>query len=585
MNSRPARSRGVAAIVASMAVIGSSAAMTAPAAQSAPPTEDCATAFPVAEITKGQQVDGLTVTEGTEPITFTGEVLGVLNDGIAPGVDMIIADMANAEQPTRIDEVGIWQGMSGSPVYSEDGRLLGAVAYGLSWGPSTVAGITPYEKMDDYMPAATGSPQVAVSERMARTIAAESDVSERQASDGFRRLRVPLTISGISKSRLRQGREERKYITRQGRAGTLVGTAAASASADPTSVKDGGNLGAALSYGTITAGGVGTVTDRCGDDVVGFGHPMMFSGRTSLGLMPADALYVQEESLGAGFKVANLGTPAGTITQDRLTGITGAIGETPAEVDITSTVGYGSRDPQTGLSHSLSQDWHADVTFMQVVAMHDVAIDAIQPGSEAAGVTITGTAADGSPFTLEFDDRYVSDYDVAYAGLWDIADLVWLLSRMEGVEIGSVTTDATVTDSTATWRVGKVQQRRNGHWVTVTRRSPAVVSAGGTLNIRTLLTGAEGERWVPQAVRVPQAVGREGSLQVEGGSSTWNDSLYQASTVQEVQESLASDVRNDEVSASLNFWSRRNETRSQSISPPQDLVVTGQRRANVVVRR
>ena len=65
------------------------------------------------------------------------------------------------------------------------------------------------------------------------------------------------------------------------------------------------------------------MTDRCGDDLVGFGHPMMFSGATSLGLMPADALYVQEESLGAPFKVANLAAPAGTITQDRLTGITG----------------------------------------------------------------------------------------------------------------------------------------------------------------------------------------------------------------------------------------------------------------------
>ncbi len=570
--------------MASMAVLGSGAAMTAPAAQSAPPDSDCATAYPVAEVTKGQQVDGLTVTEGTEPITFSGEVLGVLEDGIAPGVDMIIADMANEENPTRIDEVGIWQGMSGSPVYSEDGRLLGAVAYGLSWGPSTVAGITPYEKMDDYLPGQTGSTQVAVGDRMARTIAAESDVSARQASDGFRRLRVPLTISGISKSRLQQGRQERKYVSRQGRVGTLVGTASSTSTTDAASVKDGGNLGAAISYGTITAGGVGTVTDRCGDDVVGFGHPMMFSGRTSLGLMPADALYVQEDSLGSGYKVANLGAPAGTITQDRLTGITGAIGETPAEVSITSEVTYGPRDGR-GVSHSLSQEWHASVTFMQVLSMHDVTIDAIQPGSETAGVVVTGTAADGSPFTLAFDDRYVSNYDIAFAGLWETADLVWLLSRMQGVEISSVTTNAEVTDSTATWRVGRVEQRRNGRWAAVTRRSPAVVSAGGTLHIRTLLTGAQGERWVAQSLNVPKAAGREGYLEVEGGAWTWNESLYDATTVQELQESLASDVRNDEVRASLNFWSRRKETRTQNISEPQDLVVTGQRRASVVVRR
>ena len=55
----------------------------------------------------------------------------------------------------EIDRVGgIWQGMSGSPVYAEDGRLIGAVAYGMSWGPSPVAGVTPFADMDTYLPPA-----------------------------------------------------------------------------------------------------------------------------------------------------------------------------------------------------------------------------------------------------------------------------------------------------------------------------------------------------------------------------------------------------------------------------------------------
>jgi hypothetical protein len=36
--------------------------------------------------------------------------------------------------------------MSGSPVYAADGRLIGAVAYGLA-GASTIAGITPAADM------------------------------------------------------------------------------------------------------------------------------------------------------------------------------------------------------------------------------------------------------------------------------------------------------------------------------------------------------------------------------------------------------------------------------------------------------
>ena len=74
----------------------------------------------------------------------------MLQDGIAPDVDMVMMRLTSPE----IDRVGgIWQGMSGSPVYAADGRLIGAVAYGLSWGPSPVAGVTPFADMDTYLAA------------------------------------------------------------------------------------------------------------------------------------------------------------------------------------------------------------------------------------------------------------------------------------------------------------------------------------------------------------------------------------------------------------------------------------------------
>jgi hypothetical protein len=572
-----------------MALLGSGAAITAAPAQSAPPEQDCAEAFPVASITRGQQVDGLTVTEGTGPTAFSGEVIGVLKDGIAPGVDMIVADMGNQSgDPTNdtvIDEVGgIWQGMSGSPVYSDDGRLLGAVAYGLSWGPSTVAGITPYEEMDDYLPGRVES-EVPVTDAMARAIAARTDVTARQADDGLEQLRVPLTISGISQSRLKDVRsgEQGDYLHREGRAGTLVGAAGPGVMADESDVVDGGNLGAAISYGTITAGGVGTVTDRCGDDVVGFGHPMMFSGATSLGLMPADALYVQKESLGAPFKVANLASPAGTITQDRLTGITGTVSGLPAEVPILSTVSYGERS-RTGDSKSLAQEWNTDVTIMQMLAMHDVVIDAIQPGSETSGVTLT-VQAGGEEVTIASTDRYVSEWDIAYESLWSIADLVYTISRLEGVEITAITTDSDVTDSTDTSRLGKLQQKRGGHWVTIGRRQPAVVERRGLLTVRAQLKSPDGTEWLTEQVRVPAKARGEGRLSMTGGSWTWNEALWEANTLEEVQEAVAGDVRNDEVETRLSFWSRRTDLTKRAVSEPQQLVVEGNRSASVVVRR
>lgn len=85
----------------------------APAVASARAAGDCAVPFPIAELTAGQAVTGLTVHQGTSPSSFSGTVVGVLKDAIAPGLDVVLARLSSPE----IDRVGgIWKGMSGSPV-------------------------------------------------------------------------------------------------------------------------------------------------------------------------------------------------------------------------------------------------------------------------------------------------------------------------------------------------------------------------------------------------------------------------------------------------------------------------------------
>ena len=128
-------SRWTAAAVATAATM-TLAGLSASPAQSAPGSA-CPAPYPVQSLTKGAPVTGLTVGEGTQPDGFTGEVIGVLDNGIMPGLDMILVRLTS----TEINRVGgIWSGMSGSPVYAADGRLIGAVSYGLAAGPSKVAG-------------------------------------------------------------------------------------------------------------------------------------------------------------------------------------------------------------------------------------------------------------------------------------------------------------------------------------------------------------------------------------------------------------------------------------------------------------
>ena len=86
---------------------------------------------------------------GTTPEGFTGKVIGVLEDGIAPDVDMIMVELS---PPTRSTASGASGRACPAPrSTTPTSRLIGAVAYGLSWGPSPVAGVTPFADMDAYL--------------------------------------------------------------------------------------------------------------------------------------------------------------------------------------------------------------------------------------------------------------------------------------------------------------------------------------------------------------------------------------------------------------------------------------------------
>ena len=163
------RGRVLASLTAAALVAGTATTAALGSSAQAAPTPDCKAPYPVASLTPGDAVTGKTVSQGVTPAPFTGEVIGVLDDGIAPGLDMVIVDL---DSPAISAAGGIWQGMSGSPVYAGDGRLIGAVAYGLAYGPSPIAGVTPFEDMDDYMAAAPRPARADVDTDTAQQIAA-----------------------------------------------------------------------------------------------------------------------------------------------------------------------------------------------------------------------------------------------------------------------------------------------------------------------------------------------------------------------------------------------------------------------------
>jgi hypothetical protein len=589
------RGRALASLSAVLGLGLAAAAVTTSPAQSVAPTGDCAVPFPVSDLTRDQPVHGLTVTSGTTPEPFTGSVIGVLEDGIGPDIDMIMVRLSSPEL-ARVG--GIWQGMSGSPVYAADGSLIGAVAYGLSWGPSPVAGVTPFASMDDYLaaPASTVS-KVPVTARAARVIAQESDVTAAQAAQGFTEFEMPLGVSGVSGQRLARAdkaglREQHKWL--QG--GTYkMGAAAAAAGGGPgaETIVAGGNLAASLSSGDVTAAGVGTATSVCEGRVVGFGHPMIYSGDGStLALHPADALYIQEESLGAPFKLANLGAPVGTITDDHTTGITGFFGALPASTEVTSVVGFAGRS-RTGSTQVSVQDFLPDTAFYQNLLNHDAVIDGATEGSELQTWSITGNR-NGTPFEFGSQNRYASDSDITWASAWQVADLAWMIGRVPGVTITDIDLASEVTRDSSTFELTRIEQRRGGSWTRVGgKSSPVIVKAGRALRMRAVLSDGTSTKVVPFGADIPaKSLGSMGRLFVSGGGS--NDGFFfedegffdgSPDSLASIEKLLASQVRNDQLSIVLALEGRRGSNIVRSKSEPQEKVVSGAKRVRVIVAR
>ena len=512
----PTRRRRLAAVTAVTGLLAVLPVVSAGLPASAAPEEDCAEPFPLAEVTPDQVVEGLTVSRGTEPDPFTGRVLGVIRDGISPGVDMIIADL---DSPAIDAAGGIWQGMSGSPVYAEDGRVLGAVSYGLAYGPSPIAGITPFEAMDDYLPATP--PRVRLTPALAKRVADRTDVSARAAGQGLSELQVPLGVSGVPArvlERAAAGAADRSWFTR----GAVVMGRAAAAPAGPTAddVEAGGNLAASLSYGDVALAGVGTATSVCDGRVVGFGHPLNFGGDDqTLGLHPADAVYVQPDSLGAPFKIANLADPVGTITDDHLTGLTGELGDVPDVVTVQTHIRSGARE-RLGTSYVSVPAALPEVAFYQILGNHATVLDEDGPGTETQAWTIEGFDSDGSPFTISYSNLYASDYSLLEDASYPLPDLLAQITAIDGVRITSVLNEIVVAPEARMLKIGRILQKRGNRMVVVTeeaagrragRRHPAAPGQPGRCVTRPRVENLA--FLVPRGVR-----GGEGALFVQGGT-------------------------------------------------------------------
>ena len=344
------------------------------------------------EVSRGQKGHGLSVFAGSEPELFDVEVLGVLRN-TTPELSYILARLTGQD----LERSGVIAGMSGSPVYFGD-RLAGAVAFSYLFGLDAIAGITPIDAMRRLVTLppgvaarSTGAPaglEIGFDDLVQREFA--SDLLARQlerlrsASPQGARSAVHWSASGFgggAAALLRQSLGELSQGAGGGGAPSSGGGGAPSsggggAQSSGTELVPGSAVAAVLVQGDLNLAAHGTVTDRIGDEIIAFGHPMFSLGPVDLPLAPSEVITVIA-SVSNSFKLSNAGPVIGAFDQDREAGIRGQLGRRAPTTPLTVELG--------GLAERRYRMEVSNLPQMRPMLMAVSTLGAIESGSYSGG--------------------------------------------------------------------------------------------------------------------------------------------------------------------------------------------------------
>jgi hypothetical protein len=501
---------------------------TTVAAMEGPAVADtgCPQVMPVSGVSPGDTGYGLTVSRGTEPEPFEVKVVDVLRDAIAPGVPLIVVEVGSPE----IDRVGgIWSGMSGSPVYI-GGKLLGAIAYGFSWSPSKLAGVTPAAAMLQVPTRPNRPPSIELAQvelpDEIRAQAIEDGVAAARAG-AMQQLQIPVRVSGPAGAKFDRFAAEFE----QAHPGIRVvrgasGSGAGASVPEAEKIVPGGNLAVSLWYGDASAIAVGTATTVCNGVVTGFGHPLMFDGATRMGIHAASAVRVADDAVFGPYKLANAGPLVGTVDQDRLAAVAGRLGPLPATTAITSRI-TNLDDGRTvvGRTVSIWPDELLSPFLLHGWNHYDALVfdDLYFSGTSQVRWTVKGLHADGSRWTVTRENRHASRFDLSSESLFEAAIYVQLLHDNPFEEV-RVTSIDYVAAAGASYRALEIlgrdirAQGPDGEWHEASMGVTLV--PGSTLRLQVPLRGFRaGVRTIEVELEVPAGAAGFGELLVSSGQS------------------------------------------------------------------
>ena len=394
--------------------------------------------------------------------------------------------MFEASDPALIQIGGVAAGMSGSPVFTEQGTW-GAIAYGFDAqdSPPYYGFATPIEWV-----IGTQTPWPA-----AKPMA---------TWEGYHitPLEIPLLKTGA----------HGVHPLPEGRSSLLSKTVAAGLTRErQESFEAGRPLTVGLLLGELTLGALGTISYVDGNRIYGFGHPMNGSGSVELPIIEAKVLG-EVSNLFAPYKFATLNpTVRGTLTEDRLPAVRGVLDEEPELVPIKSvytspsggTVELAHRMPAR-IDPSTALNLVAIAFFYPLTNRVDNEPDhSIRVATDISFVGSDSTLARSRLYST-LDGRLLASISNAYG---DVSDaLAALMTRNDYVlQVREAEVQVEVIPETRFAIVGQVT-------------ADSVASLGSTLNVTTSLrVGRIRDREVELALSVPDTL-PPGLYQLKVGS-------------------------------------------------------------------
>ena len=411
----------------------------------------------------GMRGYGLTVFAGTRIDTFQVEVLAVLRNYNVQSDAIIIRASGGP-----IDESGIVQGMSGSPVYI-DGKLIGAVAWTMSFSKSPIGGVTPIQSMMTLSDRPLGQPPesrnvwqpgTSITPAMSPT---EQNTVRRQALQPLTLpaewsrdpglapfagqtlvpLRTPVAIQGLDSRAMAYVQE---ILAPYNVSVVQGGGAGVQDSLEGVRLEPGSALGVAMATGDFSAYATGTVTACMGDTVLGFGHPMFGKGYLDF---PMSLAYIHFfwPSQYISFKMASGGPVVGAIRQDRAHGVAGVVGDVPSMIPVEVNI-TGGRAPHS-VRYEVTRD--ADIgprmaSIGVLVALSD--LEALA-GPAAVELSQTIELQRGDSVSTVRRDNFYTDFNglaaAAQAAAWPIEVLT--TNPFETIHINRITFEISFRES------------------------------------------------------------------------------------------------------------------------------------------